>query len=68
MNANLIAPSGSGAKLTFSLIDTWRIEYGNANPDVKINNQSIGTEGGIRQFAESKVIYGATYATLCGKD
>jgi phosphate transport system permease protein/phosphate transport system substrate-binding protein len=46
------------------LIDTWRVEYQKVQPDVALNYQSIGSGGGIRQFTEKTVDFGATDAPL----
>jgi phosphate transport system permease protein/phosphate transport system substrate-binding protein len=56
--------NGAGATFPFPLIDTWRVEYQNVNPSVSINYQSIGSGGGIRQFTERTVDFGATDAPL----
>jgi len=50
------------------LIDTWRVEYQNVNPNVNINYQSIGSGGGIRQFTERTVDFGASDAPLDAND
>src|SRR5918992_2726648 len=59
-----ITINGAGATFPFPLIDTWRVEYPNVNPNVNINYQSIGSGGGIRQFTERTVDFGATDAPL----
>jgi phosphate transport system permease protein/phosphate transport system substrate-binding protein len=46
------------------LIDTWRVEYQSVNPSVNINYQSIGSGGGVRQFTERTVDFGASDAPL----
>src|SRR5215203_3464614 len=56
--------NGAGATFPFPLIDTWRVEYQNIKPDVNINYQSIGSGGGIKQFIEKTVDFGATDAPL----
>jgi phosphate transport system substrate-binding protein len=63
-----IAINGAGATFPFPLIDTWRVEYQNVNPNVNINYQSIGSGGGIRQFTERTVDFGATDAPLDEND
>jgi phosphate ABC transporter phosphate-binding protein len=59
-----IVLNGAGATFPFPLIDTWRVEYQNVNPNVNINYQSIGSGGGIKQFTEKTVDFGATDAPL----
>jgi phosphate transport system substrate-binding protein len=56
--------NGAGATFPFPLIDTWRVEYQSVNPNVNINYQSIGSGGGIKQFTEKTVDFGATDAPL----
>src|SRR5215218_8623218 len=56
--------NGAGATFPFPLIDTWRVEYQNIKPDVNINYQSIGSGGGVKQFIEKTVDFGATDAPL----
>jgi phosphate transport system substrate-binding protein len=63
-----ITINGAGATFPFPLIDTWRVEYPNVNPNVIINYQSIGSGGGIRQFTERTVDFGASDAPLSEND
>jgi phosphate transport system substrate-binding protein len=59
-----ITLNGAGATFPFPLIDTWRVEYQSVNPSVSINYQSIGSGGGIRQFTERTLDFGASDAPL----
>jgi ABC-type phosphate transport system substrate-binding protein len=56
--------NGAGATFPFPLIDTWRVEYQTVDPSVNINYQSIGSGGGVKQFTEKTVDFGATDAPL----
>jgi phosphate transport system substrate-binding protein len=56
--------NGAGATFPSPLIDTWRVEYQSVNPNVNINYQSIGSGGGVRQFTERTVDFGASDAPL----
>lgn len=56
--------NGAGATFPFPLIDTWRVQYQSVNPSVNINYQSIGSGGGIKQFTEKTVDFGASDAPL----
>lgn len=56
--------NGAGATFPFPLIDTWRVEYQKVNPNVSLNYQSIGSGGGINQFTQKTVDFGATDASL----
>jgi phosphate transport system substrate-binding protein len=56
--------NGAGATFPFPLIDTWRVEYQKIKPEININYQSIGSGGGVKQFTEKIVDFGATDAPL----
>jgi phosphate transport system permease protein/phosphate transport system substrate-binding protein len=62
--AQQVTINGAGATFPFPLIDTWRVEYQKVKPDVNINYQSIGSGGGVKQFTEKTVDFGATDAPL----
>ncbi len=64
VHAQQVTINGAGATFPFPLIDTWRVEYQKVNPDVNINYASIGSGGGIKQFLEKTVDFGATDAPL----
>lgn len=59
-----MAINGAGATFPFPLIDTWRVEYKKVNANVDLNYQSIGSGGGIKQFTEKTVDFGASDAPL----
>ncbi len=59
-----ITLNGAGATFPYPLIDTWRVEYQEVKPEVSLNYQSIGSGGGIRQFTDMTVDFGATDAPL----
>ncbi len=56
--------NGAGASFPFPLLDTWRVEYQTVEPGVNINYQSIGSGGGVQQFSENTVDFGASDAPL----
>lgn len=62
--SNDITINGAGATFPFPLIDSWRNEYQKIEPQVNINYQSIGSGGGIKQFTEKTVDFGASDAPL----
>jgi len=62
--AQQITINGAGATFPFPLIDTWRVEYQTVKPEVNVNYQSIGSGGGVKQFIEKTVDFGATDAPL----
>jgi phosphate transport system substrate-binding protein len=51
--------TGAGATFPYPLYSKWFADYANAT-GVKINYQSIGSGGGIRQISEGTVDFGAT--------
>jgi phosphate transport system substrate-binding protein len=59
-----IVIDGAGATFPFPLIDTWRVQYQKVNSDVSLNYQSIGSGGGVKQFTEKTVDFGASDAPL----
>jgi phosphate transport system substrate-binding protein len=52
--------NGAGATFPYPIYSKWFSEYSKQNPNVKINYQSIGSGGGIRQVSEGTVDFGAT--------
>jgi phosphate transport system substrate-binding protein len=62
--AQQITLNGAGATFPFPLIDEWRVEYQNVKPELNVNYQSIGSGGGVKQFVEKTVDFGATDAPL----
>ena len=66
--AQQVTINGAGATFPFPLIDTWRVEYQTVKPDVNINYQSIGSGGGVKQFIEKTVDFGATDAPLTSEE
>jgi phosphate transport system substrate-binding protein len=52
--------NGAGATFPYPIYSRWFSEFNQAHPNVKINYQSIGSGGGIRQVSEGTVDFGAT--------
>ncbi|HMH15261.1 MAG TPA: phosphate ABC transporter substrate-binding protein PstS [Edaphobacter sp.] len=52
--------NGAGATFPYPIYSKWFSEYNQQHPTVKINYQSIGSGGGIRQVSEGTVDFGAT--------
>jgi phosphate transport system substrate-binding protein len=59
---------GAGATFPNPLYQKWVSEYGKAHPDVKIDYQSIGSGGGIKQIKEQTVDFGASDAPMKDED
>ena len=52
--------NGAGATFPYPIYSKWFAEYNRLHPNVRINYQSIGSGGGIRQITERTVFFGAT--------
>ncbi len=55
---------GAGATFPYPLYSKWIAEYQKLDPQVRINYQSIGSGGGIRQIIERTVDFGASDAPM----
>src|SRR5882724_9861088 len=55
---------GAGASFPNPLYQKWLSEYGKLNPQVKIDYQSIGSGGGIKQIQARTVDFGASDAPM----
>ncbi|HEV8122136.1 MAG TPA: extracellular solute-binding protein, partial [Candidatus Polarisedimenticolia bacterium] len=51
---------GAGATFPYPIYSKWFSEYNKLHPEVKINYQSIGSGGGIRQLTNQTVFFGAS--------
>src|SRR5881628_1859845 len=56
--------TGAGATFPNIIYQDWMLSYNKAHPDVQLNYQSIGSGGGIRQFSDGTVDFGATDAPM----
>lgn len=56
--------NGAGATFPNIIYQNWMLTYNQAHPDVKLNYQSIGSGGGIRQFSDGTVDFGGTDAPM----
>ncbi len=55
-----IRVTGAGATFPNPIYSKWVLEYTVVRPHIQINYQSIGSGGGIRQFTDRTVDFGAT--------
>lgn len=60
----IVSLNGAGATLPYPLYSKWMAEYNRLHPSVRINYQSIGSGGGIRQVVAGTVDFGATDAPM----
>ena len=58
--AGAVQIDGAGATFPYPIYSKWFSEYNKLHPDVRINYQSIGSGGGIRQLSAQTVFFGAT--------
>src|SRR5574342_750362 len=58
--AATIQIDGAGATFPYPIYSKWFSEYNKIHPDVRINYQSIGSGGGIRQLTNQTVFFGAS--------
>ncbi len=56
--------NGAGATFPNIIYQNWILTYNQVHPDVKLNYQSIGSGGGIRQFSDGTVDFGGTDAPM----
>ncbi|HET7790641.1 MAG TPA: phosphate ABC transporter substrate-binding protein PstS [Gemmatimonadales bacterium] len=56
--------NGAGASFPAIIYQDWILSYNNAHADVQLNYQSIGSGGGIRQFSDGTVDFGASDAPM----
>jgi phosphate transport system substrate-binding protein len=59
-----VSLNGAGATFPFPLYSKWMAEYNKLHPEVRINYQSIGSGGGIRQITAGTVDFGASDAPM----
>ncbi|HET9299652.1 MAG TPA: phosphate ABC transporter substrate-binding protein PstS [Candidatus Polarisedimenticolaceae bacterium] len=62
-----LAITGAGATFPYPLYSRWFTDYGRLHPEVKIDYQSIGSGGGIRQLTNQTVFFGATDGPMTGE-
>jgi phosphate transport system substrate-binding protein len=62
--AGPISLNGAGATFPFPLYSKWMAEYNKQYPNIRINYQSIGSGGGIRQIIAGTVDFGASDAPM----
>jgi phosphate transport system substrate-binding protein len=56
--------NGAGATFPAPIYQKWFNEYNKLHPDIKFNYQAIGSGGGIKQFGEGTVDFGASDAPM----
>jgi len=67
-NAGAVSLQGAGATFPNPLYQKWLSEYGKLNSNVKIDYQSIGSGGGIKQIQAQTVDFGASDSPMKDED
>jgi phosphate transport system substrate-binding protein len=67
-DGGIISLNGAGATFPYPLYSKWIDEYNKKFPNIRINYQSIGSGGGIRQVVAGTVDFGATDAPMKGDE
>lgn len=60
--------SGAGATFPYPIYSKWFNEYSKINKDAKINYQSIGSGGGVKQITEGTVDFGASDSPMSNEE
>ena len=55
-----LSVNGAGASLPYPLYLRWMAEYAKLRPELRLNYQSIGSGGGLKQITERTVDFGAS--------
>src|SRR5213592_2561702 len=63
-NTGVITLQGAGATYPNPIYQKWLSEYGKIHPNVRIDYQSIGSGGGIKQIQAQTVDFGASDAPM----
>ena len=63
-----VSLQGAGATFPNPLYQKWLSEYGKTHANIKIDYQSIGSGGGIKQLKEQTVDFGASDAPMKDED
>jgi phosphate transport system substrate-binding protein len=66
--SDTVTLQGAGATFPNPLYQKWLSEYGKLHPNVKMDYQSIGSGGGIKQLKEQTVDFGASDAPMKDED
>ena len=67
-NKKSLLINGAGASFPYILYSKWLSEYRKTDSSVKVNYQSIGSSGGIRQFLNGTLDFGATDVYVSKKE
>ena len=63
-----VSLQGAGSSFINPLMQKWLSEYGKINSNIRIDYQSIGSGGGIKQIKDQTIDFGATDAFMSDAD
>ncbi len=63
-SSDTITLQGSGASFPAPIYSRWFKEYNRANPDVRVNYQSVGSGAGVKAFIAEQTDFGASDAAM----
>lgn len=67
-NEKTIEIQGAGASFPYPLYSKWMAEYQKVDPRIRVNYQSIGSGGGIRQITEKIIDFGGSDAPMTNEE
>ena len=67
-NTGAVSLTGAGATFPNPLYQKWLSEYGKLHPSIRIDYQSIGSGGGIKQIQAQTVDFGASDSPMKDED
>lgn len=67
-SGGVVRLQGAGATFPYPLYQKWLYEYGKLNPNLRLDYQSIGSGGGIKQIQAETVDFGASDAPMSDED
>ncbi|WP_164928918.1 phosphate ABC transporter substrate-binding protein PstS [Gloeobacter violaceus] len=66
--AGAVTLSGAGATFPAPLYQRWFYDYGQANPNVKVSYQGVGSGAGIKQFQSKTVDFAASDVAMSDEE
>ena len=60
--------TGAGSTFAFPLYSKWSSEFGKSHAGARVNYQSIGSGGGVKQISERTVDFGATDSPMTDEE
>jgi phosphate transport system substrate-binding protein len=67
-SSGAVTLQGSGASFPAPIYSRWFREFGNENPNVRVNYQATGSGAGIKAFVEGQTDFGASDAAMTDEE